>query len=154
MKLVCSLLALFATFCGWKKLNKSNFLYNTESIVAQGSIIKAGIHSDEANLPKRGFPVSIKDDNGKGVFSLYSEGSVFVGVALEDAFSYKEFGLKPNTISVCYEGIVNAVVAESVIAGDIVTASDKGFKKSLDGHGVGIVIRGGSNYAEILLKSL
>ena len=154
MKLVCSLLALFATFCGGKKLNKSNFLYNTESIVAQGSIIKAGIHSDEANLPKRGFPVSIKDDNGKGVFSLYSEGSVFIGVALEDAFSYKEFGLKPNTISVCYEGIVNAVVAESVIAGDIVTASDKGFKKSLDGHGVGIVIRGGSNYAEILLKSL
>ena len=154
MKLVCSLLALFATFCGGKKLNKSNFLYNTESIVAQGSIIKAGIHSDEANLPKRGFPVSIKDDNGKGVFSLYSEGSVFIGVALEDAFSYKEFGLKPNTISVCYEGIVNAVVAESVIAGDIVTASDKGFKKSLDGHGVGIVIRGGSNYAEILLKSV
>ena len=154
MKLVCSLLALFATFCGGKKLNKSNFLYNTESIVAQGSIIKAGIHSDEANLPKRGFPVSIKDDNGKGVFSLYSEGSVFIGVALEDAFSYKEFGLKPNTISVCYEGIVNAVVAESVIAGDIVTASDKGFKKSLDGHGVGIVIRGGSNYAEILLKNV
>ena len=154
MKLVCSLLALFATFCGGKKLNKSNFLYNTESIVAQGSIIKAGIHSDEANLPKRGFPVSIKDDNGKGVFSLYSEGSVFIGVALEDAFSYKEFGLKPNIISVCYEGIVNAVVAESVIAGDIVTASDKGFKKSLDGHGVGVVIRGGSNYAEILLKSL
>ena len=76
--------------------------------MAQGSIIKAGIHSDEANLPKRGFPVSIKDDNGK----------------------------------------------ESVIAGDIVTASDKGFKKTLDGHGVGIVIRGGSNYAEILLKSL
>ena len=108
--------------------------------MAQGSIIKAGIHSDEANLPKREFPVSIKDDNGK--------------VALEDAFSYKEFGLKPNTISVCYEGIVNAVVAESVIAGDIVTASDKGFKKSLDGHGVGIVIRGGSNYAEILLKSV
>ena len=30
--------------------------------MAQGSIIKAGIHSDEANLPKRGFPVSIKDD--------------------------------------------------------------------------------------------
>ena len=117
--------------------------------MAQGSIIKAGIHSDEANLPKRGFPVSIKDDNGKGVFSLYSEGSVFIGVALEDAFSYKEFGLKPNTISVCYEGIVNAVVA-----GDIVTASDKGFKKSLDGYGVGIVIRGGSNYAEILLKSV
>ena len=122
--------------------------------MAQGSIIKSGIHSDEANLPKRGFPVSIKDDNGKGVFSLYSEGSVFIGVALEDAFSYKEFGLKPNTISVCYEGIVNAVVAESVIAGDIVTASDKGFKKSLDGHGVGVVIRGGSNYAEILLKSV
>ena len=111
--------------------------------MAQGSIIKAGIHSDEANLPKRGFPVSIKDDNGK-----------VIGVALEDAFSYKEFGLKPNIISVCYEGIVNAVVAESVIAGDIVTASDKGFKKTLDGHGVGIVIRGGSNYAEILLKSV
>ena len=122
--------------------------------MAQGSIIKAGIHSDESNLPKKGFPVTIKNDNGKGVFSLYSDGSVFVGVALEDAFSYQEFGLKANTISVCYDGIVNAVVAESVVAGDVVTASDSGFKKSLYGHGVGLVLRGGSNYAEILLKSV
>ena len=36
--------------------------------MAQGSIIKAGIHSDEANLPKRGFPVSIKDIMGKEFF--------------------------------------------------------------------------------------
>nr|WP_300368358.1 phage capsid protein [Brachyspira sp.] len=135
-------------------MNKSNFLYKTESIVAQGSIIKAGIHSDENNLPKKGFPVTIKNKNGKGVFSLYSDGNVFVGVALEDAFSYKDLKLKSNMISVCYDGIVNAVTAESVAAGDIVTASDKGFKKSLDGHGNGIVIRGGSNYAEILLKSV
>ena len=119
----------------------------------QGSIIKANIHSDEANLPKRGFPAAIKNDNGKGVFSLYSEGSAFIGVALEDAVSYKEFGLKANTISVCESGIVNAVVCENVVSGDIVKASDKGFKKSLDGHGVGIVIRGGSSYAEILLKN-
>ena len=27
-------------------------------------IIKAGIYNDELNLPKRGFPVSIKNSNG------------------------------------------------------------------------------------------
>lgn len=121
--------------------------------MAQGYIIKAGIYSDEANLPKKGFPVSIKNYNGKGVFSLYSEGDAFVGVALEDAVSYKELGLKSGSVSVCCSGIVNAAVFGSVAAGDIVAASDKGFKKSSDGHGAGIVIRGGVSWAEILLKN-
>ena len=118
-------------------------------------IIKAGIYNDELNLPKRGFPVSIKNSNGKGVFSLYEDGSSFVGVALEDAISYKEINLKSNIISVCYFGLVNAIAFENLIAGDIVIPSKDGFKKSSDGSGVGVVIRGGNskNYVEILLKN-
>ena len=34
-------------------------------------IIKSGIGNDEHKLPKRGFPVSIKNKDGKGVYALY-----------------------------------------------------------------------------------
>ena len=111
-------------------------------------IIKSGIGNDEHKLPKRGFPVSIKNKDG--------EGFTFVGVALEDAYSYVDFGLKSNCISVCYSGNVNCVAAESLVAGDIVVPSVDGFKKSLDGNGVGIVIRGGNanSHIEVLLKTI
>ena len=61
-----------------------------------------------------------------------------------------------NCISVCYTGNVNCVAAESLAAGDIVVPSVDGFKKSLDGNGVGIVIRGGNanSHIEVLLKTI
>lgn len=119
-------------------------------------IIKSGIGNDEDKLPKRGFPVSIKNKDGKGVYALYEEGFTFVGVALEDAYNYVDFGLKSNCISVCYTGNVNCVAAESLVAGDIVVPSVDGFKKSLDGNGVGVVIRGGNanSHIEVLLKTI
>lgn len=121
-------------------------------------IIKSAIRSNESRLPKKGLPVSIKNDNGKSTFALYSEGDTFIGVALEDAYSYKDFdnSIKPNMISVCYGGVVNAIASEALIAGDIIIPSENGFKKSTDNNGVGIVIRGGSanNYIEILLKNV
>ena len=51
---------------------------------------------------------------------------------------------------------VNCVAAESLVAGDIVVPSVDGFKKSLDGNGVGVVIRGGNanSHIEILLKTI
>ena len=121
-------------------------------------IIKSGIISDENRLPKRCLPVSIKNDNGKSTFALYSEGDTFIGVALEDAFSYKNIdkSIKPTMISVCYGGVVKAISSEALVAGDIIVPSEDGFKKSDNNHGVGIVIRGGSanSYIEILLKNV
>ena len=43
-------------------------------------IIKSGIGNDEDKLPKKGFPVSIKNKDGKGVYALYEEGLPLLGL--------------------------------------------------------------------------